>query len=171
MRSKNRIKRFFWKVFILLSVILFVGIIVDIVQEGFYNRLSDEEKLARNQKEKQEYEKGIIKAETNEKWINIVTRLILAAIIFWLNYLYFEAFNTHTNFIDQLNEQITINEAWILGYTFIAFILAGTPSRFIKLVRNTVLNLRKRSHVGHIDIQKVDERITELEAKIRLKNN
>ena len=162
MGLKRKSKYGFWKrVLILIMVLLIVGSLIDAYAKWKEKSLSDEEKLKKLLEDKTRYNKGVNRAFINEKWIYITARTFIAIALLILNiwYYYF--------IVNQdLSKVLNLDEALILLYSFAAFAIAGTPSNFVKLLRNTTVNLRKRWHVGKLDIDLINKKIEVLEIKM-----
>lgn len=157
----------FWKqVLIIVGVILFALIILDIFFKKKRSKLSDEEKLASLKKDREVFLIGIKLASKNEKWIYLISRSIIGLILLSINFIYWRFYNL--NF--KLSEQLNLNEAIILVYSFCAFIIAGTPTKFVKLIRVTIYNYRKRAHIGNLDIDLINNEISILEEMIKKRN-
>lgn len=152
-----------------ILVALFIGIIINAIRQSWFEGRTDEDKLERYKKRKLEYEKGVGRAKLNEHYISLGLRLFIALLIAVGNVLYFYRCNQGVQFKDWLGEQVLINEAAILAYSFFALTIAGTPSKFIERARMAIFNLRIRYHVGHMDIDQVNQKIEELELKIAKK--
>ena len=154
----------FWKqVLIVIGVIFLILIFLDVYFKWKDKRLTDEEKLLNLKKDHEKCKEGIKRASTNEKWIYLISRSIIAIILVVLNLMYF-----NFRFINfDLSTQLNFNEAIILSYSFVAFMIAGTPSKFVKLIRITIFNYRKRAHLGKLDIDKIEKEIAELDMKIK----
>lgn len=167
----NFINKLLKNILILLAVIVFVGILADFFARKKYNALSDEEKLNLLISEQKAYYDGLEKAQNNEWWINIVTRLVIATVLVSLNLYYFCYISLQEEFMGKLNDVVLINEAIILGYTLVAFIIAGTPSKFVQTVRNAIFNLRVRYHVRHISIDEVNAKTEALKAQMAANKN
>lgn len=145
---------------IILLAFLIVGIIINWFQTN--KPQSDQARLKELKEQKEAYEKGLLKATNNERWIYIVARTLIAILLVLSNFLFFWYWNKPIDY----NNQINFNEVLILGYSFIAFIIAGTPTRFVELIRTTIYNWRKRAHVGNINIEEVNKEIALLEERI-----
>lgn len=148
-------------ILIILSVLLLAGIFWDWYKSA--KKQSDQDRLNELRDQKIAYENGIQKAVKNEWWIYIIARTLVALIIILLNFIFYWKWNDPLDY----NLQINFNEVLVLGYSFLAFIIAGTPAKFVKLVRTTIYNIRKRAHVGQIDIDQVNHEILVLEERIK----
>jgi hypothetical protein len=112
--------------------------------------------------QKKAYENGILKATNNERWIYLTARTLIALLLIFSNLLFYWFWNRPIDY----NNQINFNEVLILGYSFVAFIIAGTPTKFVKLIRVTIYNWRKRELVGTINIEEINNEISILEERI-----
>lgn len=160
-KNSSSTKRFIKIVLIILLVFLFVGIVYNYFQSK--KPKSDEEKLKELKEQRLAYDNGVLKALTNEWWIYIIARSIIALFVILVNYVFYRYWNNPINY----NNQISLNEALLLGYSFLAFIIAGTPTKFVELLRTTIYNWRKREHVGAINIDEVNKEIELLEELLK----
>ena len=156
----------FWKkVLIVILVILIIGALIDAYLRWKEKNLTDEEKLERLKKDHNRYLKGNNKAFINEKWIYFTSRTIIAiGLLSWNIRFYYVTTN------QDLSKVLNMDEVIILVYSFLAFAIAGTPSRFVKSLRRWILNIQKGWHVGKLDITLINKEIEELEFKITQKH-
>lgn len=155
-------KNLFKNILIALFVYLIVGIIADVIAQWQFNKLPDKEKLKRLNNQRDKYYEGINRAIINERLIYIVARSLIALVLIFINYFFYLYYNHEFD----LNKQMGINNAIILIYSFTAFAIAGTPTRFVKLIRESVYSLNKRWKVGKIDIDELNYKIKVLEQKV-----
>jgi hypothetical protein len=156
------VRNFFKNILIALFAYLIVGIIADLIAKWQFNKLPDTEKLKRLNEQKKKYNEGLNRAIKNERLIYIVARSLIAILLLGINYYFFLFFNYEFD----LNKQMGINNALILIYSFTAFAIAGTPTKFVKLIRESVYSLNKRWKVGKIDIDELNDKIRMLNEKI-----
>jgi hypothetical protein len=83
----------------------------------------------------------------NEKSLLFYVRSIIGFILITVNGLYFYRFNTPFSLGDQLN----INYALLLSYTFIAYVSYGTPAKFANALKSKIIFVLKRKHISLIE--------------------
>lgn len=164
-KRRKKDKSATWRVVKIVLIILFAFLLVGIAYNWFQSKktISDETRLKELKEQKQAYDNGILKASTNEKWIYITARTLIGLLLVLSNFIFFWFWNKPIDF----NNQINFNEVLLLGYSFLAFIIAGTPTKFVKLLRNTIYNWRKREHVGKINIEEIKMEIAQIEERIQ----
>lgn len=164
-KRRKKDKSATWRVVKIVLIILFAFLLVGIAYNWFQSKktISDETRLKELKEQKQAYDNGILKASTNEKWIYITARTLIGLLLILSNFIYFWFWNKPIDF----NNQINFNEVLLLGYSFLAFIIAGTPTKFVKLLRITIYNWRKREHVGKINIEEIKMEIAQIEERIQ----
>ena len=156
-------KRFLKALGIIVMTYLLFGIVADLIANWKFNKLPIHERLKIRKEESRKYYEGIEKAYKGEKVIYFTARTVIALIVLVINYLYWLNYNADFD----LNKQAGVNNILILGYSFLAFVIAGTPKKFVEITRKTVLSLNRRWFVGKIDITKVEQDITNLEEKLK----
>jgi uncharacterized membrane protein len=159
----QKVNYFLKQVLIIIGVLLLVLIFADVFYKWKQRKKSDQEKLESLKQDRVKYYEGIQRASVNEKWIYLVSRTLIAIGILLANVIYWKWYNQKFD----LGEQLNFNEVYILIYSFLAFIIAGTPTKFVKLIRLTIYNFRKREHLGNLDIELINNEIAKLEEKIK----
>jgi hypothetical protein len=160
-KDNSSSKRFLKIVLIVLLAFLIIGIFYNWFQSQ--KPKSDEIRLSELNEQKKEYDSGILKASTSEWWIYITARTLIGLLLGFSNFLFYWYWNSPIDY----NNQINFNEVLILAYSFIAFVIAGTPTKFVKIIRATIYNWRKREHVGAINIEEIKNEIAIIEGRIK----
>lgn len=156
-------KRFLKALGIIVMTYLLFGVVADLLANWRFNRLPIDERLSIRRKERSKYYSGIEKALKGEKIIYLTARTLIAVFLLIFNYLYWKKYNMDFD----LSKQAGVNNIIILCYSFLAFVMAGTPKKFVELMRQTILNMNRRLLVGKIDIEKVEQDIKNLEEKLQ----
>lgn len=159
---------FIKRLIITLLVTFFIGMLLDIILNSLSSTNRDKKRLDQLQRFKREYHKGVYDAKKKSDLINLRARTLIALTLLAAN-LWQVSFDA--SFESNYSRLINFNEAIILGYTFIAFIIAGTPRAFVDLLKKYILKLCLFANVRNYDIEAIEEEITYLRAKLEKRNS
>ncbi|NVK66375.1 MAG: hypothetical protein HWE22_17415 [Flavobacteriales bacterium] len=171
-RKKGGSHSFLEIVLIIVGVLLLVLIIADALENRRERKKTDAEKLQDLKELREKYNSGIKRSVRNEFWIYFIARTIIVGLIVGLNLFFYFSYYSNLHWENALAHLMNINEALILIYSFIAFMIYGTPSKFVKGIRQVIYRWRKRRNLpANLDIDQLEKEIAALEAKIKADKN
>lgn len=154
--KKNWLSRWIDRVMTVLGIVAII-LIIGLVILYFADKAKQEKKKPKEEKPEksrlQIVQERITELEpqkqillSREKRYFFIARLIIAIILVTINWLYLR-YDNWTNF--SLGDQLNINAGIVLTYSFVAFILYGSPSALVKAIkrRASQVFLRNQIHV------------------------
>lgn len=168
MSKKKRGTFSFWQtVLIIVGVILLVLVVADAFAKYRDKNKTDDERLQDLKKLREKHNQGIKKSLKNEYWIYLTARSIISLLLLGTNALFYFFYCIESSWEKALGSMLNLNEALILSYSFIAFTLYGTPSKFVKGIRQVIYRWRKRRNIPeNVNINDLNNEISALETKI-----
>jgi hypothetical protein len=101
---------------------------------------SVEDKLMELQKRKEEI-------RSKERNMLLVSRLFIALVLVFANYLYMKHYKVPFDIKKSSNEILRFNSLVLLGYSFVAFISYGTPAKFVESLKVIVTSLLQKFNI------------------------
>lgn len=164
-----------FKRFLNIALIVFVIVLIIITVGWFFSKLNktdyeeavvveDEDELEIKKQRLKEVEDKIASLELKKVQIQKTEKryLITARVVIGVGMLLINAWfaNKYIYFNDtfELNKILSFNSAILLCYSFVAFMLYGTPANFVAALKNIISNFLKNKHV---------DTLTELEKLIK----
>lgn len=130
-------------VIVILVIVITLGLVLAFQGEAEKAAEEDKEKKRKRLQELEIKIKPLAKTRSElaqrEKTVFLGIRFLVGLGIVVLNVLLWYYFNTEK----QLGQQVTYNEAALLIYSFIAFILSGTPTKFMLAMKKGATSVVK----------------------------
>ena len=99
-----------------------------------------EDKLMDLQRRKEEI-------RSKERNMLLVSRLFVALVLIYANYLYMKHYKLPFDLKKSSNEILRFNSIVVLGYSFIAFVSYGTPAKFVDSLKSIVTSLLQKFNI------------------------
>jgi TM2 domain-containing membrane protein YozV len=115
-----------------------------------------------------------VQIEKTEKKYLIAARLVIGFFMICLNVLFAHYF-IYFDGTFELNKILSFNSAVLLCYSFIAFLLYGTPGSFVAALKNTITNYLTKKHIHTLTeleklIKERDMLLKDIEALEKIRN-
>jgi hypothetical protein len=169
----------FWKN-VLITIVVIAIIILTILSLGLIFRKEKKEDIQikevdENQKRLEEIECRIAEielrkkaTEKTKKRIFLFARIGISLIILIINYLYIFIYKKHFT----LSYLLNFNYFILLSYSFIAFIIYGTPSKLVSSLKYMIVQILRRNRIDITEeLEKLTKERTFIKSKMEILEN